>query len=436
MELRAFHVGDGDCVLLSASRTGRDGAPRDYRVLIDGGRKTAFRDNARDELYALDRIDVVCVSHIDEDHIAGILGLIEDSVAWKIHRHLEADGRRTREPSFPPPPEIGEIWHNPLFELVGEGLDIEIESSLSAATSALAGLGSAGMLRYAAWADNLANGERSSMELSRRISTRQLGIPRNRPRDELMLVETAQSRRVGPMTFWILGPTEGSIDRLRKEWRTWIDANQRTLRELQAEMLADEDRLASTIGNGGGLGTGLGDGVDGITTPNLASLMLLVQERRGGPSVLLTGDGESKDILDGLAHFGKLDGDGRIHVDVLKIPHHGAEANVTEEFVERVTADHYLFCGNGAHHNPERSVVEALAKVRLGVDGAAVGPTDRPFTFWFTTSPTTPGLSERRREHMTALEELVTGIAADHDPDGRFDSSFLRSGSLHIDLGT
>ena len=101
-----------------------------------------------------------------------------------------------------------------------------------------------------------------------------------------------------------------------------------------------------------------------------------------------------------------------------------------------MTADHYLFCGNGAHHNPERSVVEALAKARLGVEREPVGPTDRPFRFWFTTSSTTPGLSDGRRAHMTELEEVVTGIAADHDPDGRFESSFLRSGSLHIDLGT
>ena len=90
--------------------------------------------------------------------------------------------------------------------------------------------------------------------------------------------------------------------------------------------------------------------------------------------MLLTGDGVSQEILDGLARHGKLDANGRIHVNVLKVQHHGALANVEADFVKRVTADHYVFCGNGAHHNPEIEVVEAFAKARLtGIDGERTG---------------------------------------------------------------
>ena len=41
----------------------------------------------------------------------------------------------------------------------------------------------------------------------------------------------------------------------------------------------------------------------------------------------------------------KFDAAGRIHVDVLKVQHHGATANVDDAFVRAVTADHYVFCG-------------------------------------------------------------------------------------------
>jgi beta-lactamase superfamily II metal-dependent hydrolase len=81
--------------------------------------------------------------------------------------------------------------------------------------------------------------------------------------------------------------------------------------------------------------------------------------------VLLIGDGVSSAILDGLTHHGELDADSRIHVNVLKVQHHGATANVMQAFVEPVTADRYVFCGNGAHHNPELEVGEAFAKTRL-----------------------------------------------------------------------
>ena len=77
-EARVFHASDGDCLLLSSS----DSTPR--RILIDGGRSTSYQRNTRDFLGGLrtanEKIDVVCVSHIDDDHITGILQLVEDEV--------------------------------------------------------------------------------------------------------------------------------------------------------------------------------------------------------------------------------------------------------------------------------------------------------------------------------------------------------------------
>ena len=74
-------------------------------------------------------------------------------------------------------------------------------------------------------------------------------------------------------------------------------------------MLDDEDRLGALsprIVANPMLDQALGEGLKGVTEANLASLMLLVEE--GPASVLLTGDGVSSEILDGLEHHGKLDG--------------------------------------------------------------------------------------------------------------------------------
>ena len=78
MKLQVFHATDGDCLLLSS------GDER-HHMLVDGGRKVSFRQNTRDHLAQMrvagEKLDVVCVSHIDDDHISGILSLIEDEVA-------------------------------------------------------------------------------------------------------------------------------------------------------------------------------------------------------------------------------------------------------------------------------------------------------------------------------------------------------------------
>jgi hypothetical protein len=146
--------------------------------------------------------------------------------------------------------------------------------------------------------------------------------------------------------------------------------------------------------------------------------MLLVDE--GGKSVLLTGDGHSADILAGLDRLGRLDSQGRLHVDVLKVQHHGSEHNVTESFFRDITADHYLFCANGAHHNPDLAVLEALIDQRLAVDDG------RRFKLWFNSSA---ALASRPsyQEHMRKVETLVAKRAG--KSRGRLKVRFLRRGS-------
>ena len=271
------------------------------------------------------------------------------------------------------------------------------------------------------------------MELSRRISSKQLGIKRNRPRNTAMTTEGSGRRRVGPFGIWILGPTQSALDDLQVLWADWLRNNRAAMRTLQAEMLEDEEKLsefrASSVARPL-LATSLGEG--SITEPNLASLMLLVRDP-DGVTVLLTGDGSSEDLITGIEGHNKFDRKGRLHVDVLKVQHHGSTANVTEDFVDRVTADNYIFCGNGAHHNPERDVVEAFAHARLGVLRDAVEP-DRDFKFWLSSSGGSPGLSDSRVKHMKMIEALVAEIQTDHDPNGRFSVDFLPNGSRTIEI--
>jgi hypothetical protein len=47
-------------------------------------------------------------------------------------------------------------------------------------------------------------------------------------------------------------------------------------------------------------------------------------------------------------------------VDILKAPHHGSDRNIDADFLRRITADHYVFSGNGEHGNPERETLRML----------------------------------------------------------------------------
>ena len=95
---------------------------------------------------------------------------------------------------------------------------------------------------------------------------------------------------------------------------------------------------------------------------NLASIAVLAEV--GGRTMLLTGDAGGAPLLEGLEAAGRLSADGRMKVDVMKLPHHGSSANVTLELLSRVTAETYVVSANGKHDNPDRETLNRLTEAR------------------------------------------------------------------------
>ena len=52
-------------------------------------------------------------------------------------------------------------------------------------------------------------------------------------------------------------------------------------------------------------------------------------------------------IVESLSQSGLSDSQGKVHVDILKFPHHGSERNVSEQFFKTVTANTYVVLANG-----------------------------------------------------------------------------------------
>ena len=85
--------------------------------------------------------------------------------------------------------------------------------------------------------------------------------------------------------------------------------------------------------------------VDGSVC-DLSSIVVLAQYH--GHTMLLTGDARGDHVLGGLQAAGKLDADGRVTVDVPKLPHHGSSRNVAPGFFTSIRARHYGARATGA----------------------------------------------------------------------------------------
>ena len=96
--------------------------------------------------------------------------------------------------------------------------------------------------------------------------------------------------------------------------------------------------------------------------------------------LLFTGDGLGKDVLDVLSEKKMLNPEGRLHVDILKVPHHGSERNVSAQFFDTVTADMYIISANGRDDNPSfltlKWIIESGKKYNRKVTIVATNKTE------------------------------------------------------------
>jgi len=158
--------------------------------------------------------------------------------------------------------------------------------------------------------------------------------------------------------------------------------------------------------------------------------------------------GQQDFILKGLEKTGFLS--GSLHLDVLKVQHHGSEHNYKREFAKRITADHYVICGNGLHDNPDPRVLDVLVQSRLGdADQQSQNPEAKNKTFhvWFNCSTTflkreiadkqqagqpTSKLEEAADFFAEKVEKKMNRFAA--DSGGRLKLHYLKDSPLVLDL--
>lgn len=410
MKLRIFHSDKGDCILVTGSGGGR--------ILSDGGMKTSFVAHVAKHLQQEDPIDLVCVSHIDADHIEGILELLDNAMAWKVFHHHQSNGDNDfNEPDVPAMPQVKRIWHNAFHDQLKENAG-EIADLLAAMVPVLSNIDDPELVATASRNEAIVNSNEQAIRVSQRLRPEQLDIPLNENAKLIMVRDDQKSFAFGSLSLRIVAPFAADLDTLRKDWNKWLSANKATITKLRQQAKKDagslEDNVEAILAPAFAA-TELGDRKQ-VTPPNLASIMLYVED--GGKKLLLTGDGHADDAIKGLDHLGNvLKPDGTLHLDILKIQHHGSEHNMTKDFARRITADHYVFCGNGFSGNPEPVVLDTIFDARTG----GAGP-NRPFKFWFNSSEASEAAADRRK-HMRETEAKIKKMT---QKNNRLQSFFLR----------
>jgi hypothetical protein len=328
LHLVAIQARHGDCLVLEHRR-----GSHVRRYLIDGGPEDTYRDHLEPYLRAVAAaggdLEAVVLSHVHNDHVVGLLDLL-------------AEVRRRRDTGEAPLIGIGGVWHNS-FSMVpaehddgagddGTELGPRVAQVLAAAraTATASGIGAP---RAAAAIEGYAEGGALRREATA------LGLPLNAPFPSgEILADTAPVIDADGLRLRFVGPSRKTLDDLREEWEAW-------LRDHGTDVL-DGDPQAAAVAD--------------RSVPNLSSVSMLVT--LGRRSALLTGDGLGKDLLRNLEALGIVAPGGTLHVDVLKLPHHGSNRNVDRRFLERVTADRYVVSADGRDGNPDLEALVWIAE--------------------------------------------------------------------------
>ncbi|HYW15405.1 MAG TPA: MBL fold metallo-hydrolase [Allosphingosinicella sp.] len=326
--LEALPARYGDCLLL---HYGSDSEPG--LILIDGGPGKVWEKSLEPRLKALRaargkdfKIDLMMVSHIDDDHV---VGLVAFAAAWKA-------ASAARKP-WPYP--VKELWHNS-FERISNRKDI---GAVTASVTASAGATRIDEVDLEKHGIEDSHERRDALKVLASVTKGKAlrddleGLVPSNSGFDGKLVRPGEGPGVpyplGPeLTLHIVAPLPRQLEELQKEF---------------AKELKLEEALASYTDS---------------SVPNLSSIAALASFK--GKTILLTGDARADYLRDGLKQEGLLDPDGKLHVDVFKLPHHGSDRNIDRDFFRDVTADHYVASADGTFINPDRPTLEMLIDSR------------------------------------------------------------------------
>jgi hypothetical protein len=294
---------EGDCLWISY------GDPADpNHILIDGGRKATARA-VRAKIESLPEgnrhIELVVVTHVDRDHIEGMLAIL-DAGLWGA--------------------SVGDVWFNG-FHHLRPGLD---------AFGAVQG----------ERLTDLIDGRRMPWNLA--FGGGQIAIAEGEPR----VLPTLP----GGMRLTLLSPTPAKLEELRPVWvaecrNAGLIPGQRPRRErrpagIESFGRPDIDALAATPFRGD------------HSEANGSSIALLAEYE--GRRVLLGADAHA-DVLGPAVRA--LAASAPLRLDAFKVPHHGSAFNLSADLLESIDCRRFLVSTNGSYFDhPEPVAIARIIK--------------------------------------------------------------------------
>jgi beta-lactamase superfamily II metal-dependent hydrolase len=306
---------DGDCLVVTY------GSEPTNSVVIDGGRKStlvALRPRC------LEPHELLVVTHIDADHIEGTLGVLEDDDLT---------------------PAFNEIWFNGLAHA----------KSCQKDPNRLIRGKSDHDLRSPQQGDDLSD------LIVRRFSKERWNTMWHGAAITLGQGSTLPKKTVaGGLELTLLSPTDEALARLFRAWQADIETRRRRASEpikpLTRAVFPSFDGANDDITRGRRALPASDKSV-----ANGSSIAFLAEYR--SKSALLLADAHARILETSLRRLLKERDLEILNVNALKLPHHGSIANLSDDWLRLVHAEHVLVSTSGhIHGHPDAEAIEMVVR--------------------------------------------------------------------------
>lgn len=293
--LQALH---GDSILITnESENGTS------KILIDGGPPYAFKarkpgdhrdgklKKALDELLeANQKIDLVILTHVDDDHIGGLLRAFEhpDYLPKITKRILFNSGQLIYEHFNLPNNALNEIHGN---------FDANPQTSIN-----------------------------QGISFEKFISDHQLW--------DRQLIKQSSTYQLSDLTLRFLSPNESALEKLLNTWTleqtsSFTSAANTDYRFSYDELLASDSFTQDQ------------------SIPNGSSLSFILE--KGDLRLAFLGDAHPNIVIEGLQKFGYTEANP-LKAKLVKISHHGSKGNTNLELLKLIETDKYVVSTDGSKH--------------------------------------------------------------------------------------
>ncbi|MFD0345963.1 ComEC/Rec2 family competence protein [Kitasatospora aburaviensis] len=337
-----------------------------HRMLVDAGPSPTYEavfERVKKLPPRSRHLDVLVATHVDADHIEGVIRLLQDHVALKL--------------------TIDDVWFNgwPQISEPAGLLGADQGEMLQAL------IGSQQLSWNAAFGRPAPGKAPHAVRLRAQARCRPStcsAAPGDPGRSRAARAEQA-AEGMGPGAEEPRrdpGKPDEALDRL---------AHRKGLSGLAADLLGGE-RLDASV-------------------PNGSSIAFLLEH--DGHRLLLTGDGHGKVLARGVDRLLKQLGGTRLAVDALKVPHHGSAANVTDDLLTRLDTRRFLVSTNGDKFNhPDAAAIDRMlaAAARPDAEGRDADAAQAELVFNYrsrTTEPWADAAQQRERRYTAVYPETA-----------------------------